>query len=274
MARTHFLKKFLKKNYIIVAFLAIVGITLLVAGIKLITGETTYVYARVKVSQGLWWASAQKPAIWLANNLQKGDVEIGLGGSPTVEVLEVRKYPLGIPNYGNEQYEVFLTLKMKVSQNERQQKYMFKRSALAVGSPVDLEFTKTQVSGTVMDLSEKPFKDAYVEREIELVKYLGYQPEFDAITVGSSYFDGEDTVFEVLDKSSEYTYEVYAGAGNNYPVETDKRLTITVRAKLKLKQENETLFFREDYPVQVGKKISVQTPSYFFDQYSIKSISE
>ena len=263
---------FAKTNYILTIFLFIILLAGVLVLLKVVTGEKETIYVKVKVSQGLWWASTQRPAIWMADALEKGSKELTLNGETRAEILEVRKYPLGVPGLVNEQYEIFLVTKLNTTFNEKQDSYIYNRSPIAVGEPIDFEFESVHVSGTVTDFSQVPFTTEYTEKTVELVKYWAYPSEYDAVQVGEKYFDGQDNVIEIIDKRYDPVYEQYSGFGNNYAIETEKRINMVVTAKIKVQSKNNMYLFREDFPVQVGKKISLQTPSYFFDQFTIISI--
>lgn len=264
--------RFAQANYILTAFLFIILFVGIIILFKVVTGEKETLYVKVKVSQGLWWASTQRPAIWIADSLKKGDQELTLSGEPRATIMEVRSYPIGVPNLGSEQYEIFLTTKLETNFNEKQKSYIYNRAPIAVGVPIDFEFESVHISGTVTDFSASPFKTEYTEKTIDIVKYWAYPSEFDAVEVGDTYFDGEDTVIEILSKRYDPAYEQYSGLGNNYAIETEKRINLFVTARIKVQPKKGLYVFREDFPIQVGKKISFQTPSYYFDQFTINSI--
>lgn len=270
MRNIHLYTKLVQKHLFLLLFLSILGVTGGVVVFKLLFSETTTVYARIKVSQGLWWATTQKTPLWLSDSLKKGDTETSMGGEPLVELLSVRKYPIGIAPHNNEQYETYLIAKIETSYSKKQSKYMFKRSPLAVGSPIDLELSSAYVSGTVMELSRKPILDKYKTVRAIISKQESYQWEYDSIELGDSYFDGEDTTFVVIDKSFEEMYDQY----NGYPMERERPIVIYLTVEMKVKENKGILLYREDLPLQVGKKISIQTPSFFFDQYTVRKISQ
>ncbi len=88
------LSKIAIENYFIMIFVAIVLFVGGVSAYKLFYTKATFVYAKVKLGQGLWWAGGQKPSSWLATSIKTGDVEKDLVGKPIAEVLAVRYYPM------------------------------------------------------------------------------------------------------------------------------------------------------------------------------------
>ncbi|KKQ36369.1 MAG: hypothetical protein US54_C0071G0011, partial [Candidatus Roizmanbacteria bacterium GW2011_GWA2_37_7] len=154
--------EFIRANVFISIFAAIILFVGVVVVFKVVTSEDEYVYTKINISQGLWWANTAKPDIWLAQGIQKGDVERSLTGKPIVEVLEVRRYPW----WSSDEYQVYITAKIEVSKNDTTGKYSFKRSIIGVGSPIDLEFSTVQVSGTIMTLSETPYKNTTTPKTV------------------------------------------------------------------------------------------------------------
>ncbi|MBI3366570.1 hypothetical protein HY041_03010, partial [Candidatus Roizmanbacteria bacterium] len=219
--------------------------------------------------QGLWWASTAKPAIWFVSALKKGDVETSLTGSPIAEILNIRYYPW----YSSGQYDLYLTLKLKVSGNPKTGKYNFKRSTIGVGSPIDLEFPSVQISGTVIQLDTNPFEEKTVTKTVILTKKGAFPWEYSAINIGDKYFDGEQNVFEVLDKKSTdiavQSPDVY---GNSTDSTLDPKKYIVVKAKIKLQEKNNQLIFGEEQVINPGKTINISTANFTFNDYVVGGI--
>jgi len=262
------LTKFAFDNYLISAFIAIVLFVIFVTGIKILTTEENYIYAKVKVSQGLWWANTNRPNLWLANAINKGDKEGSLTGKPIAEILEARVYPW----FSSDQYDIFITAKLKVDKNKRTGKYSYKRSQIAVGSPIDFEFPLAQFSATVMAISDKPFEDNYIEKIVTLRKDLATPSEATSIQVGDTLFDGENTVFEIMDKSVVNSYSLYSSLGNNYPLESERKVNIAITTKILVKSQNGNLIFGEEQVVKPGATIRLSTPNFFFDGYQVERV--
>ena len=125
------IKKIQKYSFFILVSLIFLSAFVVVVA-KAVFTDNTYVYAKIKVSQGLWWANTARPSLWIANSIKKGDKEQGLGGNPLVEVQTVRYYPISSQNaiYQEPQYDVYLTVKMKVQYNKNTDSYSFKRELL------------------------------------------------------------------------------------------------------------------------------------------------
>src|SRR3989338_4596739 len=101
------MKKFTKfaiDNYFISIFLACIAFVVLVSGYKLFFTKPAYIYVRVKVGQGLWWAQTQKPGSWFLEAIKRAKEEKDLIGQPAVQILSVTYYPW----YGSGQYDVYV----------------------------------------------------------------------------------------------------------------------------------------------------------------------
>lgn len=260
--------RFAIDNYFISIFLACVAFVAVVSVYKLFFVQPTYVYAKVKMGQGLWWASTQKPPPWFVEGLKKEMEEKDLTGKPIAKILSIRYYPW----WTSGQYDVYLTMKLKVTKMGSG-KYNFKRSAIGVGSPVDFEFPTAQFSGAIIALSKKPFKEKYVEKIVILTKKSAYPWEYEAITVGDKYFDGQEEVFKILNKQSTDTTNISNDVFGNYlPSNLETKKYIIVKAKIKLKEKNGQLIFGEEQPIILGKTINLSTEHFVFQDYVVSKI--
>jgi len=263
------LYRFCLDNYFIIIFLACIGFVGLVSFYKLFISKPTFVYVRVKMGQGLWWASTQKPSLWFVKNIKKGDVQTDLLGKPIAEILSVRYYPTYLAN----QYDVYLTMKLQVSGNKKTGKYNFNRSSIGVGAPVDFEFPSSQFSGTIVDLTSLPIKDKYIDKVVYLSKPFAYVWEYDGIKIGDKFFDGEENVIEVLDKSAGETMSL----SSSYKSIIDQsfsqtRRDVMVKVKIKGKIADDKFVFGNDQVVALGKYIYLSTDNFNFTDYIVAGV--
>ena len=275
------MKKFFKKlwkfainNYFISIFLACIVFVGLVSFYKLFFVQPTFVYAKVKVGQGLWWATTQHPSFWFVESLKKGMEETDLTGEPIAEIQDLLYYSY----YGGSQYDIYLNLKLKATGSQKTKKYNFKRSAIGVGAPIDLEFPTVQVSGTIIELSEKPINDGLVEKTVYLTKKYAYPWEYDAIQIGDKFYNGREVVFEVLDKSQSDSYETAINTGSGEfpnttdPSQTELRKYIIVKAKIKIRPFGDKLIFGEEHIISPGRTSPVSTDAYAFNNFLIEKV--
>lgn len=229
--------------------------------------KNTYIYAKIKVGQGLWWASTAKPTSWYVSSLKKGLVEKNLFGQSIAEVLSATYY--STPNSTN-QYDVYLVLKLKVNGQDKAGKYNFNRSSISIASPIDLEFPKVQVSGTIIDVKQNLTPEKYVEKIITLTKKNALPWEFEAIKIGDKYYNGEENIFEIINKKEVDTISLSPDSFGNYTTSnTELRKYIIVTAKIKVKTQVNQFIFGEDRPVVPGKILEIQTPNIFLGDYIV-----
>ena len=270
--------KFARKNYILTVFFSIILFVGFVAFSRIFFSKPTYVYARVQMGQGLWWAATAKPNSWLVASLKKGAVGRGLIGAPVSEILSIRYYPAWTPQWGSNQYDVYLTLRLRAGLNKRTGEYTFNRSSLSVGSPIELQFPQANVTGTVIELSPRPFQDKYVSKIVYLVNQGGYTKDFsiryETIRVGDKYFDGENTVFEVLDKNLERNiWSIFNNLDTRiYEREIDTNQNIVLKARVLLKQKSDGLYYNENYKVTANAFIPFSTRDYFFENFVVRKV--
>ncbi len=259
---------------IIFLFIIVCALTLVFALFKSTASETQYIYVKVKVSQGFWWASTSKPSPWYAKAIKKGDIEYNILGKPTAEILEVRYYSVFSKNEPTEnKYDIYLTIKLAADYNNRTQKYVFKRSNITISSPIELETQSTQITGTVIDVSEQEFADEYIEKTIFLTKNFAHPWEYEAIKVGDSYFDGEEIVFEVLGKNQVATSEIKTDYyGNLLPSTIDATSHIVIKAKVKVRIDNEELLFGEERILNSGARLTVNTSIFNYSDFVVGKI--
>lgn len=262
------LYRFLIDNYFLSIFFASIVFVFFVSIYKLFFVKPTYIYVKVKMGQGLWWAATQKPPLWFIKSLKKGMKEKDLTGKPIAEILSLRYYPY----WGTSQYDVYILLRLKVTKMGSA-KYNFKRSTIGVGGPVDFEFPNAQFSGTIIDLSNKPIEDKFIEKIIILTKKNANLLEYETIKIGDSYFDGKEKVFQILEKKAIDTQTLTSDIFGNYPdISPEIKKYIFIKAKIKVKETNGKLLFGEEQLIIPGKTINITTDNFQFQDYLVAKI--
>ena len=261
---------FAKQNYFVTVIALCVLFVGMVSVYKLFIAKPTYIYVKVKVGQGLWWANTSRPNTWFVEAIKQAKEEVDLTGQPIAQIQGVRYYRW----WGGGDYNTYVTAKLKVSKLGKTGKYNFKRSTIGVGAPIDFEFPNVQFSGTIMQLSEKPLVEKYVEKTVYMTKKYAYLWEYDAMQVGDTYFDGQDTVFTLLEKQLSDTNEVIKSdtGGLINSQQAEQRKYITIKVKIKVREENGQLLFGEEYLVTQGNGIYVVTPRFGYNEYTVAKV--
>lgn len=262
-------------NWFLLIFFSCIAFVGTVSFYKLFVKQENFVYAQVKVSQGLWWASTQRPPLWLAQALKAQMQAKDLTGAAKARILSVRAYPY----YGSNQYDLYLDLKLKVTGQLKTGTVNFNRSALTVGSPIELTFPTVELTGTVINLSSKLFKNNGEWLTITLIKSNSYQWEYEAIEIGDSYFDGQEKVLVVTDKQLEpnlaYSLDYYGGYGERsliglYP---QPRYNLIITAKIKAKQDSGRWLYAQDQELKLGKTTPLSTDRFLFQDFVLAKIT-
>lgn len=267
------MKKKLEKNYLLLTIFLTIFFVGFFSFFKTFFVKPTYIYAKVQIGQGLWWAATSKPPIFFVKNLKKGFKEKNFAGQTIAEILSVRYYPSTTPS----QYNIYLLLKLKANKTSLNQ-YNFKRSNIGIGSPVDFEFPQIQFSGTIIDLSETPFKDNFVEKTIYLEKPYGYLWEADQIKINDYYFDGQEKVFQIIDKNvinNTNSFNIERFSKDNFfinPENIDNYKLIKIKAKIKLKKEKNYFIFGEEQIIKSGEILNIETNNFYFQDYLITNL--
>lgn len=260
---------FFRKNYIITIFIACILFVGVVSFSRLFLAKPTYIYVKVKVGQGLWWANTAKASIWHNDAINKGDIMRGITGNPQAIILGKRYYRW----YTSDQYDVYINLKLKVTQNSKTGEYTFNRSSVSIGAPIELQFPKEYITGTVIGMSDSSFEEVYTDKIIYLTKRNALPWEYDAIQIGDNFFDGEDSVFKVTGKEAKETTNISADSyGNSSPEITEEKNYITIKAQVKLRKTGGQWVMGEDQLVVPGRPINISTPNFVYSDYIISKI--
>lgn len=257
--------KLLKKYYIVFFIFLILLFVGLFAGYKLFIAKPTYIYVKIKVGQGFWWANTKDPSMWYINAINRGDISYDTLGNPEVEIINKRTY-FWLGNYQNvqdDQYDTFLIVKMRVSENKRTGLYNFNRSVISVGTPIELQFPKANITGTVIAVSKNFPKENLIEKTVYLEKRDAYPWEYDAIKIHDSVSDGKNTIFKILDKSMTETPNLLSDPNKGY---------ITIKARMKMKKVNNIYVLGEEKIIEPGRTFNLSLSTFVLDGFTISKI--
>jgi hypothetical protein len=173
------------------------------------------------------------------------------------------------------QYDVYITAMLKVSQLGKSGKYNFNRSTIGIGAPIDFEFSKVQFSGTITELSERPLNENYIEKTVYLTKKYASQLEYQDIKVGDEYSNGQEVIFKILEKSAGDINElniIDRSDSETVDLLSEKRLTIFVKATIKVKKTDGKLIFAEEQMVVPQNRFIISTENFVFKDFFVSKI--
>lgn len=264
---------FLKQHYFLCILIVCIGFVGIIVAYKLFIQKPIYLYAKVKVGQGTWWANTQRPSLWYVNAIQQANEQKDLTGVPVAKILDISYYPY----YGNgpNQYDVYITVKIKVSRVGNMGTYSFNRETIGVSSPIDLEFPNVQFSGTIIALAGKPFKDIYVDKIVYLYKKNVNPWEFNQVQVGDSFSNGKERVFEVMSKERGETNEVLlSDLGKEMYWDTEPYRYVQIKAKMRVKKVDGQYIFGEEYIISPGRNIPITLSNLTLNEYVVIKVDE
>lgn len=269
--------KFIYKHKAIALFIVIILLVILASGYKFLLQhlKQNYIYAEVQVNYPQ--SAYVDPTTWLIQSLKYEEKQYNLLGLTDAEITGVTYYPTYSNSTGS-QYNIYLYLKLKASYNKSDKQYTYQRQNIGIGSSINLNFTSTNILGTVIGISPSPIKKKYIEKTIYLISKQGYTKDFpyfyNNIIVGDKYFDGMNTIFEIENKSLEQNIWTVQNNLNAqvYDRTVDSVQNIVVKAKIKVVEENDELIYGETYPIKIGSSIPFATSTYNFNNFVIASI--
>ncbi len=265
--------RFIRKNYFLTIFISILVFAGIILIVRKLYTPSSFFYAKIEVSYPASYFS--KPDIWMVRSLNQDEKQYNILGSTEAELLGARYYP----NTDGTSFNIFLTVRLAGSFNKNNNEYTFQRSQIGVGSPITLNFSSTQLYGTVIDLSPSLFKDKYAEKTITLVARGAYYKDdptlYNSIRIGDNYFDGRSYVFQITGKKLENNIFAVVNnfTGQVTEGQTDATQNIVVKANILVLEKDNQLVFAGDQILHVGDKFVFSTSNFSFDGFTITSIN-
>lgn len=260
-----------RKNVIITVVAICIAVVGVVAFYRLYVKKETFVYVKVKVGQGYWWATTQKPNMWYIKAIQEAKEEKDVVGAPLATVLRVEYYPW----YGSNSFDIFVTLRIKVTKTGKNGTYSFRRETIGVSSPIDFEFETVQFTGTIVQMSEKPIVPIAKNKIVYLSKKYTYPWEYDAIKIGDYFNDGNANVVEILDKAKGETNEIIVNEnGKLVSNETEEYRYIALKIKMRVREDGGQIFYGDEIIVSPGRNLGFVTNGFTFNDYVVSKIED
>ncbi len=208
------------------------------------------------------WSSSYSPygyktPFWLSDKLNVGLIEKDAGGKTIAKVIDIESY-----ERGDEEAEVYLTVKVESFFNKRMEKYVFKGRALELGAPIELRLGNILVLGQIID-DDVPL-GSYEEKEVIVVgRWIAQEPWIVAqVKKGDTMINRAtgEVVAEILDvKIEPSTSNMFISNPNiegYVAIEKNPRLRdIVITLKLKLVEIDKRWYFGGHQKVKVGEQL-------------------
>lgn len=266
-----FLINLFKKNLIVLIMALCIGFVGVISLYRLYIQKTQFIYVKVKVGQGYWWATTQKPNMWYIKAIQQAKEEKDVLGEPLATIVRVAYYPW----YGSNSFDIFVTLRIKVTKSGKTGAYNFKRETIGVSSPIDFEFENVQFTGTIVAMSEKPIVPVTTNKVVYLSKKYTYPWEYDAIHIGDYFNDGNANVIEILDKAKGETNEIIVNEGGRLVSNaTEEYRYISLKIRMRVREDGGQIFYGDEIIVSPGRNLGFVTNGFTFNDYVVSKIED
>lgn len=199
---------------------------------------------------------------WLSESIKIGDFDTSLLGGTHAEVIDKEIYEL--PNFGQ---TVYLTIKVNAVK-DRSGILLYRNKPLAVGSVIDLNLSKSQVSGLVTQVSNSLPKNDKTKLRVLIKGKAADDQVFDIIKVGDKAINNKGEIFaEVVDKKQLPSKSLVLDI-----IRSQYDYLITV--DLTVDRIGDTYYFLDLNKIKANEYISLSFPNYSFIAYQIVSFSQ
>ena len=267
-----YLKSFKKIDILGFSFFLIV----LFLSVFFLLRRAKYVYVTLRIStednlHNQWWI---QPSNWYLENLEEGLVDKDLTGKTNAVLEDIYFYPRS-----EAVQDLFITLKLEATFNEKLNQYSYKGAPLLIGSYQKIEIAGFSIRGMVQKISseypEKEMRDFVVKAKLKPednasfftnsgVEYHGVENHLaNALEEGLVSYDSEGAkIVEIKEIEKKSSYKTFVSPLTNKLVSVYDPERQIVNLEMIIKQtkvyEGEYAY-REDTPITVGSLI----PLYF-----------
>lgn len=238
----------------------------LVAGFILLTRyfiiKQEWKIIRIEVI-GNSWATSYDPygyrtPFWLSDKLTKGLVEKNSSGKVIAEIIKVDNYARG-----DEEAEVYLTVRVKTFFNKKIGKYIFKSRSLDLGMPIDLRPGNLFIPGQIIDV-DVPL-GGYLTKEVIItcIRANDNPWMFNNIKPGEKMYNRADksVIAEIINTKLEPpTSSIFLQNGEIINDPKKKDLILTIKAQVF--QQDGNWFFAGHQQVKIGNPLSIYTDNF------------
>ncbi|MBI5620162.1 hypothetical protein HY949_00095 [Candidatus Gottesmanbacteria bacterium] len=217
-----------------------------------------------------------RPPYWLAESIQKNDVERSVGGGIIAEVIDVERYSRSGP-----EYDIYLTVRVNGVLNKKTNKYIYKGKAIEIGAPIDLRLNRTLVFGQIIDDQVPP--GGYVTKRIIVTSLYRNASRWiiNNLKVGDTMTTGSNgsAIAEIVGFTTEPTggrllYADSVGSENVLLERDPTLLDAHIRTKLLVEKHDGEWFFGGHQSIKVGNFLWLNFPKINAKNMEIESVEE
>lgn len=252
----------------VVVLLALIGVALLLLGIRIVSQKDRFVTVEIISSGGEWWETLPKTPYWLAGSVRPGDVEYTIGGKKLAEVLETRKYEEDASKI------LWAKVKLLVTKDQVSNGYKFNYQPLLIGSALKIRPHHIQLTGNVISIEDVGKTDEFKTVRVTVKSYDLYPWFADAIHVGDTAADDEGNITATVVAKTTEPAEMAASdsMGRILPSRNPLKRDLTLTVDIQVARRGGQLYFNLIQPVLIGTKLWIPFPTFELKEASVVAI--
>ncbi len=228
-------------------------------------------YLTLKLDRGFWWTSTQNNPPSLLDNLTFNLSTHDLPKKNIITLVSKKIYP-NLTSSGIK-YNAYVILQLNTPKDIKKTKLFFNRQHIAIGEPLEIKFNNIVLSGSIINISTHPSSNTQ-EYNIILTKKNAYPWELESIKLGNAFFDGQQEVLSIKNKSCLSTKTITSDTYGNYlPQIQNSMCYLTVKGTITLEKHNQILTFGPEQGISPGITVSLPTTNGFLTDFTIADIS-
>lgn len=261
-------------------FIMITVVFLTVFIVKFFGRKKEFITIKVEVIKQNWLNNydpyGYRAPYWISDKVKIGQTEKDKAGKTIATLIDLENY-----ERGDEEAELYLTLKVQTTLDKRTGVYYFKDKALNLGSSIELNLDNIELSGQVIDnnVPESGYPIKYFTvtaraRNLDSWVYQKITPELKIYNRATNEAVGEITHVTLEDSS---LHEIKTDSTGKYlTVAPGKNKDAIITAKLKAYQMDNKWFFSGHQDLKIGSSLYLytnQTNLYNLDIQNIEEIN-
>ncbi len=129
-----------------------------------------------------------------------------------------------------------------------------------------------------MEISQEPIKNRYQTKKVTLYDQYGYYLDspmlFNSISIGDSYYDGQNTSFKILNKYLGPRLVAFSDVnGRNITNQLKVNQNIYIDAEILVNEDSGMYFYGQEQRVTPGSNLNVLTNSQDLSRFIIVSVN-
>lgn len=210
---------------------------------------------------------------WLTDKIKSGDIERSYTGEETARVLRTEIY-----ERGGMDFDVYITVKLKVEYNTRMQSYSYRGQPILAGSPIKLKLNRALVIGQIIDDQVPP--DGYESKQVTITgRIRNAEPWFiEKLIPENTISNGNQTVAKILSVQtdnpvSQILTTTQTGTRTNVILEKNPRTRdVILTVQLTIERYSNGWFYGGHQRVKAGDRLYLYFPNVDAREIEIQNV--